>query len=535
MNEPNYDAMWEQIERKVSERRGEGAAPAGGRRRVRAAALIAVAVGSLLAVPAFARMPLAWDELWQRLGVESAVKSGFGEAIDRTVTSGGVPFTLRGVVADDRQTALLFEMGVEPGDRVAAFEEAILVGEDGSETPLYEHHSVDESGKLSGKLMAYKGLGRGGERLELRLKDVVFYEPRRLEVASRAEALAEGTEIELEAGSFSKLTIKTFERTEDLLTIRYEVEMETADDRRAGPSLELSAGGKRVEAMQQTVLPSEREDLLVAESTYRLTDAQAADAAWRFGYLEEVDRAEGDWRVAFESSGSMQAAVAYRKKLSVVRADDYSWLSLNQLSVTPLSIRVDVEFQHTAYQGGEPEVDYRDIDLIVDGQRLEGGLSSPSAGEWYLNFETPEWREDWSDVPMELLLSDAKVFWLAEPDHLLTLEPSTERRTIRTELNGYPVTYEYYIEGDRLYLESDSPDERFGGMNQSYIKKGGKKLWSRFEPGPPERVDNRRKEWFELKDLPKGELLLNPGTYLTLEPEREERVWLNGERQDNFH
>ncbi|HZG75713.1 MAG TPA: DUF4179 domain-containing protein, partial [Paenibacillus sp.] len=455
MNEPNFDAMWERIERRVSERRGEGAVAVRGRRRVRAAALIAVVAGSVLAVPAFARMPLAWDDLWQRLGVETAVKSGFGEAIDKTVTSGGVPFTLRGVVADDRQTALLFDMGVEPGDRVAAFDEASLIGEDGSETPLYAHHSVDESGKLSGKLMAYKGLGRGGERLELRLKDVVFYEPRRLEVASGAEALAEGTEIGLDAGSFSKLTIRTFERTDDLLTIRYEVEMETADDRRAGPSLELSAGGERVEALQNTVLPSEREDLLVAESTYRLTDAQAADAAWRFGYLEEVDRAEGDWRVAFESSGSMQAAVTYRKKLNVARADDYSWLDLNQLSVSPLSIRVDVEFQHTAIQGGQPDVDYRDIDLIVDGQRLEGGLSM-SGTEWYLHFETPEWREDWSEVPMELVMSGAKVYRLAEPDHLLPLEPSTERRTIETELNGYPVTYTYYIEGDRLYLESDS-------------------------------------------------------------------------------
>jgi hypothetical protein len=282
------------------------------------------------------------------------------------------------------------------------------------------------------------------------------------------------------------------------------------------------------------MLPSDRDDVAVAEATYRITAALEEEAVWRFGYLEEVDRVMGNWRIAFETTGSMQASVTYRKKLNVARDEDTSWLELKELVVSPLSIRLEADFQHTAIQGGKPDIDYRDIALIVDGQRIEGGMSSTRAGEWYLQFKTPEWREEWSDVPMQLIMSDAKLYRLADPNHLLTLEsPTAVPQTIETELNGYAVTYTYYIEGDRLYLESDSPDERFGGINQSYIKKGGKRLWSRFEPGPPERVDNRKKEWFELKDLPKGELLLNPGTYLTLEPEREERVWLNGERQDN--
>ncbi len=534
MNErqPDFDAMWTKIESKVQSERMKGSAPAPARRRVRAAAIGLVAAGSLLAMPAFARMPLAWDELWQRFGVETAVKGGFGEAIDRTVTSGGVPFTLRGVVADESQTALLFELGVKPGDRVAAFGEATLIGEDGSETPLHTYFSFDDTEKLSGKLTADRGLGKPSERLRVSAKDVTFYR-----LAERpVGALSEGKTIALQSGPFreAKITKYAYDAEAELLTIRYEIEATEADALDLAPRFELVMEGKRVPGLNAAVLPSERPNLLVAETSYHTAEAVPAGAEWRFNYLAADERIEGDWTIAFDAA-AVQAEAVYRKKLDVA-ADNDSDMTLRSLTVTPLNIRIALKDfpSNSVFATGEPEVRYRDIALSVDGRIVEGGLWHTDEEGYHLRFETPDWRSDWSNVPMELVMRDASLYRLADAEHLLTLaSPSAEPQTIETELNGYPVTYTYYVEGDRLMLESDSPDDRFGGVNQSYIVDGRKKVWSKFEAGPPVRVDNRRKEWFERKDLPDGELLLNPGTYLTLEPERVERVWLNGEEQDD--
>lgn len=44
------------------------------------------------------------------------------------------------------------------------------------------------------------------------------------------------------------------------------------------------------------------------------------------------------------------------------------------------------------------------------------------------------------------------------------------------DVGEYPVKWTYYKQNGDLYVESESPDERFGGINQTFIRKEDRRI-----------------------------------------------------------
>lgn len=53
---------------------------------------------------------------------------------------------------------------------------------------------------------------------------------------------------------------------------------------------------------------------------------------------------------------------------------------------------------------------------------------------------------------------------------------SEKKQTITTQVGGYPVLWTYYRQDNNLFVQSESADPSFGGVNQTYMGKGEQRL-----------------------------------------------------------
>ncbi|WP_374018313.1 DUF4179 domain-containing protein [Paenibacillus thiaminolyticus] len=112
---PDFDAMWTRIDLARQEPEAEATRRQGrtmflcGRRL----AILSMVVLVLIATPVVASMSGHWDFTFLP-GVKSALNHGFGQTIDKSVTSSGVTFTIDSAMSDDNGTTLLYSF--DPGD-----------------------------------------------------------------------------------------------------------------------------------------------------------------------------------------------------------------------------------------------------------------------------------------------------------------------------------------------------------------------------------------------------------------------------------
>lgn len=90
---------------------------------------------------------------------------------------------------------------------------------------------------------------------------------------------------------------------------------------------------------------------------------------------------------------------------------------------------------------------------------------------------------------------------------------------------GYPVKWTYYKLGKDLYVETESEDSRFGGVNQTYTGTGKERIL-----GKPLTVnfsgDGNNKAVDVYRDFKDNEASIYMFYYTTDEPDKETRVQL---------
>jgi hypothetical protein len=103
-------------------------------------------------------------------------------------------------------------------------------------------------------------------------------------------------------------------------------------------------------------------------------------------------------------------------------------------------------------------------------------------------------------------------------DQLIKLTaPTSSKQTVATKLHQYTIDFTYYKEGKDLIVESTSSDPLFGGIVQTYIDQGGKRLFAEMNPTPP-RGNGTNRKIERYTNISNGDLMLNPFLYLWSDP-----------------
>lgn len=532
---PDFDAMWGRIQASKTPSNlthGEFAEKRTLLTSRKRLLPIAIALSSILvATPVVAGVTLGWDEMFDRLGISTALKSGFGNPLDITVQSAGATLVIKGVVTDEQQLDVLFSLDVPqmPDYDVVEFEQKTLTNSDGEKLQLNDRIRKNaSSGQLAGLLEAENGLGNKREQLKLSLQNLLFYKYKETELQESPASLQEGQQID-SMTSYGKLDIVSVVRENEVLTVRYEIPMKQPEDQQLDPKLILKTGDKTVTASYSAVLPPSKSGAIPQQDTFRLTDSELNDAKLYFSQLEVVQTIAGKWDATFEADGKKTSEATYYKKLDPAAVANDSDMELKKLVVTPLNIRVlmDMKWKTRPKVPYESTVNYDKIELSVNGQRISGGMWQTDQLNWFLNFESPEWYKDWSAVPMKLLLSEARVEKRSKEWLQLAGLPDT-KQSIQTSLDGFPVTFTYYKQGQDLIVESRSSDPTFLGISQTAVKKDGKMFFPEMNPMPPGgNGTNQRVDRYPGLAFEQGELQLNPGFYSYSDKERKAEININ--------
>ncbi|WP_159882270.1 DUF4179 domain-containing protein [Paenibacillus puerhi] len=531
---PDFDAMWQSIQERVAaeggngpRRRREGDALRSGRRRARLLP-VAVAVSTLLvAAPVVAGVTVGWPELFGRLGVSTAFNEGFGNPLDITMESKGVQVSLHGVVTDEKRLDVLFTAMVPdmPKFDVVSFGKASLADSKGASEELRNMIKLDEaSGQLTGLLETDNSLSWGRNKLDLTLEGLSFYRYKDTPLPMKLSQLQQGQDIPT-GTAYEAIRIQSVERQEETVSIRYELPIRSKEESWAHPHLFLMAGEQRISSSYGAVLPTDKENTQLSQVNFTVTAEQWEQAALQFSYLEPIKTIDGSWLASFDVNDAKARQATYRKKLDIPVAEDFT-MKLKAMAVTPLQIKIDYDDEHKL--PNHAEYYYRNIKLQVGGQTVEGGRWHDDKTGWYLRFESPEWNKDWSGIPMKLMFTDLQVR-KRSTDLWVPLQQVTETpQSFETKLDGFPVTFTYYKQGDDLIVESESTDERFQGISQTAVDQDGERIYPPVEPMPPGgSISNHRVQKYPGLLANHGEIKLSPGFYNYIVPGHAKEISIN--------
>jgi len=451
------------------------------------------------------------------------------------VTQQGITMNLHGVVTGNDQMKILvsLEMPNMPKYEVIDFDSTTL-SEDGQKTkPIHGYFSKDkDSGKLLGMYTLNDTLKSKQKDYQLSAKDLIFYQTDAVPVPWEGKL---NEKLDLPSKPYPSITVQSIIRDQGKVAIRYTIattaSMEQAS--RTDPKLELSLQGQRVNTVSRTLLPSEGNEMLL-ENVYQLSDEQLKSADWSVSYLAETQRYDGAWDFHFAVDGKKASEAIYTQPLTPdAKLLEHSAISLQELIVAPLSIQIP--FERTGIGRDRwvtiGDVSYKDITLQVGDHTMKGWVSpitnerNELTGE-YFRFGTPGWYQDWSGVPMKLILKNPIVSKRDTSRNWITLQtPGMEKKQASVRMpEGFDIHYTYYRDGEDLVVESDSSSPTFYTISQSVLRLKGddEKILPEYRPTGPNAIGKKVERY---KDIPRDATIeINPGMYLYHDLSREATI-----------
>lgn len=535
---PNYDTMWANIERKVAAHKTHSITTPITRKNVTrkwAPAAIVLACCLTISVPVFAGVTINWNNLFGTQTIHSALENGIGQQYDLSETQHSVTMNLHGVVTDNDQMKILVSLDLlsMPDYEVVDFQSTTLSEDGKTAKPIYGYFTKDkDSGKLLGMYTLNDTLKLKQKDYQLSAKDLVFYKTESVPAVWKGKL---NEKIDLASKHYPSFTVQSIVQNQGKVAIRYTIATALPVDQanRNDPRLELSLQGQPIKTVSRTLLPSEGNDMLL-EDIYQLSEEQLKAAAWSISYLTEAQRINGTWNFHFAVDGKKASDAIYTRLLTPdPKLLEHSAISLQKLIVAPLSIKIPFD---RIGEGSERwaqlgDVEFNKITLQVGDQMIDGWYQTTQNernernGE-YFRFNTPGWYQDWSGVPMKLILKEPIVTKRDTSRNWITLEaPGTTKQHAAVHMpEGFDIQYTYYRDGDDLVVESDSPSPIFYLISQSVLRLKGddKQILPEYRPSGPNTIGKKIEHY---KDIPRDAAIeINPGIYLYRDPSREATI-----------
>ncbi|MCR8643279.1 DUF4179 domain-containing protein [Paenibacillus sp. N1-5-1-14] len=530
---PDYDAMWNAIEKEVTKRKLEmKESNSNMQKRKLVPAAVVFACCMIVAVPAaVAGVALNWDSLMGGKTVTTALDNGFGQRYDLHAKSEGATMTVNGVVTDGEKMKVMVSVelpeGVNQSD-IIGIKQMTMKDESGNSTKLNGYLKYDQaSGKLLGIYEMKDELKDKKKSYALEAEGLFFINNKEVSLKSGVKA---GDIIDTGVKMSPSIQVESLIESNNQLEVRYRIKGDAPTLNNAYLRLGLkTSDGKEINA-NTTVLPNDQSGLYVSQ-IFNITAQEWDKAGLYLKYNEETKVIPSKWNFNLKVDGKKASEAIYKRKLVTTKAEqEQTGQKLDQLVITPLEIRIDIQKDPSLVAPKNGRVSYNSARLMIGEQEVKGSFGlkmgeGDKFDEMYA-FQSPEWFKDWSKVPMKLLLGDATVSKRDTSKHWMVLnKPTTNKQHVEIRLDGMDIPFTYYLEGKDLVVESDSDSPQFLGISQSVMRSNGTDIYPEYVPSGPSRV-KKNVERYKNVDL-NSKLELNPGFYYYKDPTNQIEIKLN--------
>lgn len=516
---PDFDEMWLKIEAG----RQQEQAPTVVKRAKRTGflhgrrlAFLSSIAFVIIATPVLASMSEKWDFTF-RPGLKAALDQGFGQTLNKSVTASGVTFTIDSAMSDDNGTTLLYSF--DPKDKQArkwGFSEVELRKADGEKITqvkggrememywkngYYSHRWDTENKQYNGFFETAWTFSGVETDVQLIVRGLQEYRDKR--VPLNLDPSRNGIQtFPIKKDGIDALNIEVVnqgaEGVQIKSSLRY-MNKQAADT--ASPRIQVMKDGKLVKSERLGAAWPDADGVYGSRDYYRWEDINQKGITFDLVYLVEGQKIEGEWNVGtlnLNKEKSLNASAT--RELNIPFETSFGTSTIRKLIIRPTGIRIEVETQK-AHQYPI----YKNTFLSINGRKLEGYMTLGNGGGdelkpdmKTLRFDVPPDLQITPDTPMELMLQNENESKLDYAQPVMLKNISGEKQTVTTDVEGYPVKWTYYKANGKLYVETGSTSERFGGVDQTYYEQEGEQILSRivYIEGSTPWVSNERAHVF---------------------------------------
>ncbi|RHW37475.1 DUF4179 domain-containing protein [Lysinibacillus yapensis] len=474
---PDFDQMWNSIQQDELKDANIAKGPLRPRNRKRLALVTGLSI-ALLATPVYAALTYDWSNiLFHKAGIQSALEQGFGQNIGQSVTKNGVTLTVHTAFIDDNRTFLLYTLKPEAAwsGKNLSFDAIGLKNQNGNYIEGNYVHNWNE------ELGLFQGYFETDWIVEGKTADVTF-------TIENVHFLDDGNQaikynpnnpetqiFSIQKDGIDRVSIQSFEQAENRVLLQSSVAF--MDPEMANRSwVRIQAVNPKNELIPEAEpavfgTPGASNEYLsqqIFESDTLLVDG----SKFQLAYDRKVETADGTWSLNLALSKKQLENVSFREVLNLPVDEMVAGTEIEDITVTPTQIRLVLD-----YKEKYTRVPYMDYHLEVGDTRLNGDIWLPDVPgnpkETELRFEMDGLdAASLANQPVTLIAKHRVDAFKGNDTPIHLTDISTEHQRLTTHIEGYPITWTYYMKDDNLYVESLSPDPAFGGVNQTYYLQG---------------------------------------------------------------
>lgn len=472
---PDFERMWSSIQQDELKVVGDELVAHRPRKRKKFAIVVGLSL-ALMATPVYSALTYDWSSvLSYRDGIQSALEQGLGQTIEQSVTMEGVTLTAHTAFIDDNRTFLLYSL--KPDSSWAGKQVSFdFIGFKDHKGNFIEGNYVHEWNEELGVFQGYFETdwvvkGKSAD-VEFTMENIHFIDDEKQSI--NYDPHDSGTQVfEIQKDGIDSVALKSFEQSKDRTMLQSSITF--ADTEIKNRSwVHIQAINDRNEPIQEAEPPifgtpgDSGENL--NQQIFETSTLRAKGTHFQLTYGRTLGTAEGSWSLNIDLSKKQLEKGSFKEVLNIPLHDVPGGTEIHEWTVTPTQVRLT--FTHEQKHTRLPYMDYQ---LDVGGTLLNGN-------RWHVPGETnkTELRFEMSGLNSAslanqpvTLIAKHRVDEFAGDDNPIHLTGiSNEHQSLTTYIAGYPIKWNYYMEGNNLYVESLSSDPAFGGVNQTYYLDG---------------------------------------------------------------
>ncbi|WP_235813368.1 DUF4179 domain-containing protein [Heyndrickxia oleronia] len=458
--------------------------------------LMAIVLTTTPVLAKYSNELLEWMRDINGNGIITSLENGFGQEINKTTKNGLGVLQVHNVVSDENGTTINISLDIDHDHSISAagFDDALLIMEDGKEEKLDATVVYNKKyDKLVGYLHTDKEIS-ADSKVILQIGGLSEIQTKTVKLKSLIQDDTKTIPINQDGISQIKFISNEYRNGEYQIDYLIELEEKNNIDH---ASLVFSFQDKRI-LSSGVVYKRPQPNVLKLSESFRLDKNELDNVEMSLAYNDRGNYYPEMWQLEFEYNYNLAKKSTYTMKLNKTIDMGIQKLQLKNLVITPSRVKIYFDKKNSNSESNEVFINYNEVTLQIGDESLEGYIDS----EGYISFETQGVLENIKSKQISLSFNNARVSYKGgKQDKVRLTNISNEPNTIHTEIKGFPIEITYYSKGNDLIVESESNDNRFGGITQSVIYKKDKRIFAdkRSEDGL-HRHNNQVETFKNIKD-----------------------------------
>ena len=477
---PDFDQMWHSI--KQDELKNPDVNPTKNRlRKQKRFALVVGLAVALMVTPVYAALTYDWSTLLtHRAGIQSAFEQGLGQAIEQSITKEDITLTVQTAFMDDNRTFILYSLkaGESWNGKDIIFDHIGLKDQNGELIEgRYSTQWNDELGVFQGYFETDWIVKGQKADVQFVIENIQFIDDKKQTIPYNPKD-TNTQNFTVQKDGIESVRIQAFEPTEDkTLLISSIMLSDTKMEKNSFAHIEAVNDLNTILEVEASVYggPGEQGEY-VNKQTFKTNALRAEGTQFQLVYNYPLATAKNTWNLNLALSKKQVENGSFKDVLKIAVPNVPNKTEISEMIVTPTQVRLVLHHEKTY-----PRLPYMDYQLDVGGTLLNGNMwdtRDPKKTELRFELEGID-ITSLARQPITFIANHRVDEFNGHDKPISLTNISTTPQSLTTSIKGYPISWKYYMKDNNLYVESVSPDRKFGGVNQTFYLEGKEKNYGR--------------------------------------------------------